>query len=120
MSFDDVESLRDAASSQVSCYTAEVLVNGKKIGRQTLELETFGGLAAFNRWCSRLAHVMQGTDLHVRALMLRVAQKAMSNNKVSYVAKREGLDVLNIPGHENPALIRPLLTTADACFVLLL
>lgn len=119
LSFEDVEILRDALTGNVSCYSAMVLVNGKQAGRQTLELEIFSGLQAFNRYASRLAHVMQGSDQHVRALMLRVAQEATVNNKVRYVAKREGLDVINIPGHENPELHTPFLMWADASGVML-
>jgi hypothetical protein len=113
ISFDNVHILRDISTGLVSCYEAEVLVNGKSVGRQTLELETFSGLQAFNRFCSRLAHVMQGLDQHVRAVMMRVAQKGVKEGKTYYVLKREGLDILSIPGHENELLRKPFLAWAD-------
>lgn len=119
VSFDQVHILRDLTSGQVSCYEANILVNGKDIGRHTLELEIFSGLQSFNRFCSRLAHVMQGSDQHVRGLMMRVAEKAVKEGKVMYVAKREGLDVVNIPGHDNEALRQPFLIWADSRGVLM-
>jgi len=114
LSFDDVEILKDAQSGNISSYNVQVLVNGKKLGPACLELEVFSGLQAFNRYASRLGHAMQGADQHVRSLMLRVAQKATMNNKVKYGVKREGLDVINIPGHDNPELHKPFLIWADA------
>ena len=113
LSFDDVVILRDTEKSAVSCYQATVFVNGKSVGTQTLELDTFSGLQAFNKFAGRYAHIMQGSDAHVRSLHMRVAQKAMSNDKVRYVAKREGLDVLNIPGHEQIELHKPFMVWAD-------
>lgn len=114
LSFDDVETYKDAASGNVSGYSAKVLVNGKATGRQALEVETFSGLQAFNRYAARQGHAMQGTDVHVRSVMLRVAQQAEKSGKVKYVAKREGLDVINIAGHPNPELHEPFLIWADS------
>lgn len=113
ISFDEVMILRDTEKSAVSCYQANVLVNGKSAGTQTLELETFSGLQAFNKFAGRFANIMQGSDAHVRSLHMRVAQQAMKNDKVRYVAKREGLDVLSIPGHENVELQKPFIVWAD-------
>lgn len=113
LSFDDVLILRDTEKSAVSCYQATVLVNGKSAGTQTLELDTFSGLQAFNKFAARYAHIMQGSDAHVRSLHMRIAQQAMANDKVRYVAKREGLDVLSIPGHEEVELQKPFIVWAD-------
>lgn len=114
MSFAEVETLKDATTGAVSCYSAEVLVNGKSTGRQTLEVDTFSGLAAFNRYAARQGHAMQGADQHVRSVMLRVAQQAEKSGKIRYVAKREGLDVINIAGHPNSELHKPFLVWADS------
>jgi hypothetical protein len=119
MSFDNIHILRDVGTNQVSCYEADILINGRFVGRQTIELDIFSGLQAFNRFCSRHAHALQGQDHHVRGLMMSIAKKGAEEGKVMYVAKREGLDVINIPGHENEQLREPFMVWSDSRGVLM-
>lgn len=119
VSFSDVHILRSPQTGQVSCYEATVLINGKSQGRQTLELETFGGLQAFNKFAGRHSHALQGSDQHVRGLMMRVAEKGRKEGKTFYVLNREGLDIINIVNHEDPEMREPFMVWADGKGVIL-
>lgn len=119
LSFDNIHILRSTQTGQVSCYEADVLVNGKFQGRQTLELETFGGLQAFNKLASRYSHSLQGSDQHVRGLMMRVAEKGKKEGKTYFVLNREGLDIVNIVNHEDPEMREPFMVWADGKGVVL-
>lgn len=113
VSFQDVHILRSPHTGQVSCYEADVLINGKSQGRQTLELDIFGGLQAFNKFASRHSHALQGSDQHVRGLMMRVAEKGRKEGKTYFVLNREGLDIINIINHEDPEMREPFMVWAD-------
>jgi hypothetical protein len=119
LSFANVHILKSPQTGQVSCYEADVLINGKLIGRQTLELDIFGGLAAFNKFAGRHSHALQGSDAHVRGLMMRIAEKGKKDGKTFYVLNREGLDMVNITHHEDPDLREPFMVWADNKGVLL-
>ena len=119
VSFSDVTSLKSLESNQLICLDAQVLVNGKAAGRQALELETFYSLQSFNRFCARLGHAFQGTDSHVRGMYMRAVEMAKKNGKDVYVTSREGLDIVNIPNHENPALHEPFMIWSDSKGVIL-
>lgn len=119
ISFDNVHILRSPQTGQVSCYEADVLINGKHQGRQTLELDIFGGLQAFNKFASRHSHALQGSDQHVRGMMMRVAEKGRKEGKELYVLNREGLDIINIVNHEDPDMREPFMVWADGKGVVL-
>lgn len=113
VSFRDVHLLVSADTGQISAYEAEVLVNGRPTGRQTLEMDTFASVQIFNRFCARMGHAMQGSEVHVRGLMMRFVELAKKKGRMLYIAKREGLDVVNIPNHEDEELRRPFIIWAD-------
>lgn len=119
LSFDKVDVLKSADTGLVEGYEANVLVNGKVQGRQSIDPDIFSGLQSFNRFCAKMAHAMQGQDHHVRGVMLRVAQQAQKEGRTQYVVKREGLDVIALPTHEDEELRRPFLVWADATGVVL-
>lgn len=111
--------LRSSATCQIVGYEADVLVNGAFVGRQTLELDVFASLVAFNRFASKYGHAFQGTDPQVRTVMMRFVEKAKKAGTTRYVVNREGLDLVSIPHHENPAFHKPFLVWADGHTVLL-
>lgn len=105
--------LKSCDASQIIGYDSDVLVNGKHVGRATLELDVFAGLVPFNRFASRYGHAFQGTDAQVRTVMMRFVEMAKKQNNVSYVVTREGLDLVAIPGHEKERLTTPFMVWAD-------
>lgn len=119
ISFDKIHILRSTQTGQVSCYEADVLINGKFQGRQTLELDIFGGLQAFNKFAGRHSHALQGSDQHVRGLMMRVAEKGKKEGKTYFTLNREGLDIVNITNHEDPEMREPFMVWADGKGVVL-
>lgn len=113
LAFENVHILRSPQTGQVSCYEADILINGKFVGRQTLELDVFGGLQPFNRFAGRHSHALQGNDAHVRGLMMRVAEKGKKEGKTYFVLNREGLDMINVVNHEDPDMREPFMVWAD-------
>lgn len=119
VSFQDIHLLMSMETGQIAAYEAEVLVNGRPTGRQTIEMETFQSLQMFNRFCQRLGHQMQGADQHLRGMFMRFIELAKKKGRALYIAKREGLDLVNIPNHPHPALREPFMVWADGRGVIL-
>lgn len=114
MSFTRSSILKSVENGQISGYETDVMVNGKFVGRQTLELEVFSGLVPFNRFAARYGHAFQGTDAHVRVLMMRFVENAKKHGEEKYIIQREGLDVVHIPHHSNEVFREEFLTWADS------
>lgn len=119
VSFSDIYLLVSMETGQHSAYEAMVLVNGRPMGRQTLELDTFQSLQIFNRFAQRLGHAMQGSETHVRGMFMRFVELAKKKGKVLYITNREGLDIVNVPHHEDPELREPFKVWADGRGVIL-
>lgn len=114
MSFTKSSILKSIENGQISGYETDVLVNGKFAGRQTLELDVFSGLVPFNRFAARYGHAFQGTDAHVRILMMRFVEDAKKKGEEKYIVQREGLDVVHIPHHNNEVFREEFLTWSDS------
>ena len=119
VSFANVEMLKSMEMGTISAIEADILVNGKRLIRQGLELETFASVQAFNKFCARFGHAFQGNDAHIRGLYMRVVESAKRSGKEFFVTTREGLDIVNIPNHENPELREPFMIWADGKGVVL-
>jgi hypothetical protein len=114
VSFANSSILRSSDTCQIIGYETDVLVNGQTLGRQVLETDVFAGLLPFNRFAAKYGHAFQGTDAQVRTVMMRFVEQAKKKGTVQYVVKREGLDVVSIPHHENPDFRVPFLVWADS------
>lgn len=119
VSFEDIHLLLSADTGQIVAYEAQVLVNGRRHGRQTLEMESFQSVLFFNRFCQKLGHQFQGADTHLRGTFMRFIELAKKKGRTLYIAKREGLDIFNIPNHEDKELREPFLVWADSKGVIL-
>lgn len=119
LSFANTAVLCSSATNQIIGYEADVLVNGQVARRQTLELEVFSGLTAFNRFAAKYGHSFQGLDPQVRTLMMRFVETAKKKGTLRYVVTREGLDLVSIPHHENEFFHKPFLVWADGYGVVL-
>lgn len=113
ISVSNIYILRSPQTGQVSCYEADILINGKPMGRQTLELDVFAGLQSFNKFAARYSHSLQGTDQDVRGMMMRMAEEGKKKGKELYVVTREGLDIVNILNHEDEGMREPFMIWAD-------
>lgn len=119
VSFKDIHLLIATETGQLSAYEADVLVNGRATGRQTMEIDTFSSVQMFNRFAARLGHALQGTEPNIRGLMMRFVELAKKKGRMRYIAKREGLDLVNIPNHEDLNLRQPFMVWADTRGVIL-
>jgi hypothetical protein len=113
VSFANARVLMSCSDSQIIGYDSDILVNGARIGNQTLELDVFSGLVPFNRFASKYGHAFQGSDAQVRTVMMRFVEQSKKNRKVSYVVTREGLDIIQIGGHPQERLQLPFMVWAD-------
>lgn len=113
VSFTASSVLMSAETSQIVGYETDILVNGRPAGRQTLELEVFSGLVQFNRFVAKYGHSFVGSDAQVRIVMMRFVEQARKKGDIQYIVKREGLDLIRIPHHENPLYHEPFLVWAD-------
>lgn len=114
VSFRDSALLVSMDLSQIVGYQTRVLVNGRDVGIQTLELEVFSGLVQFNRFVAKYGHSFQGTDVQVRTVMMRFVEQAKKKGTSYYIVKREGMDLVHIPNHENTLFHTPFLVWADS------
>lgn len=119
VSFRNIHLLMSTETGQLAAYEAEVLINGKGSGRVTMEMDVFQSLQMFNRFAARFGHAMQGTEAHLRGLFMRFVELAKKKGRQLYIAKREGLDIFNIPNHEDPDLREPFMVWADGKGVVL-
>jgi hypothetical protein len=119
VSFTNIHLLYSITSGALAAYEAEVLVNGKTMGRFSMELDTFSSLVAFNKWARQFGHALQGAENHVRGLMMRFVEEGKKRGKMLYIVNREGLDLINIPSHDNEKLREPFMVYASAAGVLL-
>jgi hypothetical protein len=119
VSFDNVRTLRSTDSGTISMVESDILVNGKLITRAPIELETFHSAGNFNKFAARFGHAFQGNDSNVRGMYLRVMEKSKATGNDNYACSREGLDVINIPNHEDERLRKPFLIWADGKGVVL-
>lgn len=119
VSFTNVELLKSLETGTISAIEADIMVNGKRVVRQGLELDSFGSVQAFNKLCVRFGHAFQGNDANVRGLYMRVVEAGKKAGKEFYVTSREGLDIVNIPNHENELLREPFMLWADGRGVVL-
>lgn len=119
LSFANVEMLKSMETGTISAIEADILVNGARVIRQGLELDTFSSVQQFNKFCARFGHAFQGNDSNIRGLYMRVVESAKKSGKEFYVTAREGLDIVNIPNHENEALREPFMLWADGRGVVL-
>lgn len=109
----DPRILRSMATNKIACIEADVTVNGKVAGHETIEIDTFHTAAGFNKFASRYGHAFQGTEAHARAAYMRTIEKGKRLGADVYVHEREGLALVNIPHHDNEALREPFLVWAD-------
>lgn len=106
-------------TGQITMYETTVLVNGRDAGRKSLEVDVFATVMNFNKFCATLGHAYSGTELQLRGTFMRFIEQAKKKGNTQYLTKREGLDVVSIPGHENEELRKPFLVWADNRKVLL-
>ena len=113
VSFRNVQTLHDAEKGDLSAYCAEVLVNGRPSGTRTIETDTFQTVQSYNRFLMRLGHAFQGNENQIRGVMMRFIELGKHMTQRHYIARREGLDVVHISGHELPCYREQFLVWAD-------
>lgn len=119
VSFEDTRILRSMDNSKISCVETQVLVNGKKAGRTTVELDTFHSASNLNKFTSRYGHAFQGSEAQAKATYMRLVEGGRKQGREMYVHEREGLALVNIPHHPDERLRQPFLLWADGKEVVL-
>lgn len=113
ITFGDVETLKSMETGVILTIEADIIVNGRRMVRQCLELDVFSSVQSFNKFATRFGHAFQGSDANVRGVYMSVVESAKRSGKEVFVTSREGLDIVSIPNHENELLREPFMLWAD-------
>ena len=101
VSFDDVyvvKSIPDGSQpSETWGFDALIKVKGVSQGRKSLPIDTFSTRAKLNGFAMKVSGIMTGTDNQAAAISQLMHSLAASEDRVQYVVKREGLDVVINP-----------------------
>lgn len=97
LSFKEVVMLKDAKTRKDAGFEAEISVNGKSKGHQSIELNHFLGRAHFQKLAVMNVGEFNGTDAHVTALLGILRDTAEMNDAVIYKIGREGMDLIQRP-----------------------
>lgn len=97
ISFKDVSLLYDIKTLDPLGYEVNLLLDGKPRGLKRLSIDHFLSKQKFQVFAMTNGGVMQGTDLHVAALSVKLRELAMKSGGIVYVVHREGLDLLPRP-----------------------
>lgn len=97
LAFTDVSLLADAISGNPLGYEVNIMLDGKARGTQRLAIDTFLSKQKYQMFAMMNGGVMQGSDLHVAALSVKLRELAMKNGGIVYVLHREGLDLVQRP-----------------------
>ncbi len=116
----NARALRSMDSNKIEMLEADVLVNGKFVSRQPIELSTFHSASEMNKFASRVGAAFNGTESQVKAVFLRTMEDSKkTHGGAVFVHEREGLALVNIPHHHIEDLRTPFLIWADGKDVVL-
>lgn len=120
MSLANVRALRSMDTNKIAMVEADVLVNGKLVSRQPIELSTFHTASEMNKFATRVGAAFNGTEAQTKAGFLRAMEDSKKNHGGTvFVHEREGLALVNIPHHDKEELRTPFLLWADGKDVVL-
>lgn len=106
VSFADVVLLVDALTGSAVGFEAEVFVKGRSCGRQPVSSSVFLSKSHFQRFAARfMGAVLNGTDGHISTVMTILRDTAYMNNDVIMVVGKEGLDLIDVKGQDEPDMI---------------
>lgn len=84
--------------AEVWGYEADVNLRGRSRGHQQIDMQVFLSKSKFQEFAMKNMGVMKGGDNDVASLSTILRDAAEANGKVSYVTRREGLDLVQRPG----------------------
>jgi hypothetical protein len=117
VSFDSITEIKDMGDERSGCvtqgYSAEVLLNGQGLGNRELPVDTFASSKAFNGTMLQYGVAAHINDHQVREVVNSMKDKATKKKRVVHITRREGLDILQVPMHEDPEMRAPFLAWAD-------
>lgn len=113
MSFQNVTELVSSSTNTVSEIEAEIHINGEKRGNKVFDIDTFGSVASLNKMMMPYGQAFNGTDQHSRGMYMRLVEKARKARRRMYVVSREGLDILNMPFHEQEEARKDFMVWSD-------
>lgn len=114
ISFTDTHVLRSPDTNHIVGYNTQVLVNGEPSGQLALDTDVFLTLNNYNRFTVKYGHAFQGNDQDVRTLMMRFVEQSKHSKREIYTVAREGMDLVRVVNHKNPAVAQHFLIWADA------
>lgn len=76
---------------------ADVLSDGSRYGRQLIPARTFQSRANLSAFCSGRGGIFSGSDTQAGVIGLMLQRAAKKGNRMIYVVRREGLDLVQNP-----------------------
>lgn len=114
LGFAEPTELLSASSGKSSVIQSRIkLGSGRDLGVHTLELDMFNSASAFSKAMMPFGQVFLGNDAQARGVYLRLVEKARKGGRRLYVLNREGVDVVKMPFHSEPAVREGVLVFAD-------
>lgn len=93
---------------------ASVLADGSPYGRQLIPAKTFQSRATLSAYCSGRNGIFSGTDTQASVVGLLLQRAAKKGNRVIYVVRREGLDLIQDPLDKSRIALDPVWISAEA------
>lgn len=87
----------DSADGLMLGIEAEVVADGQSCGRQLIQARTFQSRANLSAFCSGRGGIFSGSDTQAGVVGLMLQRAAKKGNRMIYVVRREGLDLVQNP-----------------------
>lgn len=109
--FGDISKLVDIATGEMIGLRTTLMGLGSLSLPIIMEPAQFTGSSGLQNAVSKYGGSFTGSDIHARGILQIMIHKASDTR---YVIDSEGVNVVNIPMHENPKLREPFVVWADA------
>jgi hypothetical protein len=111
--FENVTELVSTTNNTISTIQADVYVAGKHVGNKVMDLETFNSVSSINKMSMPYGQSFSGSDTQARGVFMRLVEKARKTRSRMYAVHREGLDIVNIPFHEDEDIRKEFFVWSD-------
>lgn len=89
--------LMDADDGKVLGIEADVLCDGKSVGRHTIPGKAFTSRSNLSAFCSDYGGIFSGSDTQAGAVQLMLSRSAKKGGRIVYALHKEGLDLIQNP-----------------------
>lgn len=95
-------------------FEINLVADNRQLGRHMVPMQAFRSRASFNDFCTGRGAIFRGTDSQASAVQLILTRKAMKDNNVTYIVRREGFDLVQDPTTLDEVKMHRLWVSPDA------